>query len=149
MIGNITKDGSARGKALTLFLLPLFLLACEAVNDDEEPTGPFILSDCKGHPGEAKMAASSDSTGLRVLFISSDSLHFVVPMVLNCGLKYTFTAALPSQDTLAIASHEAGGAAAKCVCIKDLTVSLKAEPGQVFDHIKVVKADSTVFSDFH
>lgn len=152
MIGRIAIGRRGRGWLLSLGLLPLFLAACEAVNDGgEEPqTGPFILSGCKGPPGSAKPAASaSDSTGLRVLYISADSLHFIVPMVLNCGLRYTFTSASPSPDTLAIASHEAGGSAAKCVCTKELTVSLKARPGQALDLIKVVKADSTIFSDFH
>lgn len=129
-----------------LALSLLTLLGCEAVNDGD-PDGPdFTLASSCLPPAKA---AASDTAKLRVLFVSADSLHFIVPVQLNCGMKYAFSSSLPSPDTLAIAQREAGGTRAKCTCTKELTVSLKAEAGQSLDKVKVVKTPSGIFPDFH
>lgn len=150
-------------KAWPLLAPPLLVLlalaGCEAVNDGD-PDGPdFTLGSSCLPPGPgpvkvdsagtAKIAALSDTTGLQVLFVSADSLHFIVPVQLNCGLKYAFSASLPAPDTLAIAQRETGGTRAKCTCRKELTVSLKAETGQSLDKVRVVRTGSGTFANFH
>lgn len=137
----------------------LFLVGCEAVNQGDADGPEFTLgSSClppdpepsRRHPeGSAKRSAPADTSGPRVLFVSADSLNFTVPMLLNCGLEYAFTASLPAPDTLVIAERAIGGTTAKCMCRKELTVAMRAEPGQSLDRVKVLKTPSGVFADFH
>lgn len=124
----------------------LALAGCEAVNEGG-PDGPVFTLGTSCLP-PAKFGAM-DSTGLRVLYVSQDSLHFIVPVQLNCGIKYAFSASLPAPDTLNITAREVGGTTAKCTCTRELTVSLKAEAGQSLDKVKVLKTPSGIFPDFH
>lgn len=124
-----------------LAALLLALPGCEAVNETGPDGQDFTLGiACLPDPVpspeasavSAKRAAPPDSSGLRVLF---------VPVTLNCGLKYAFSASLPAP--------EIGGTTAKCMCRKELTVSMRAESGQSLDQVKVLKTSSGVFADFH
>jgi hypothetical protein len=139
--------GWALGLALAV------LAGCDPVDEDvpQPQSETFRLSGCLGSPGAKTTAiASSDSgVGLRVLYLSADSLRFIVPFDLNCGLRYGFDHALPAPDTLTVTHRVIGGTTAKCECRKDLTVSLKAAPGQAFDKVKALKADGAVYLDFH
>lgn len=136
----------------------LAFAGCEAVNQGDADGPDFTLGEACLPPdsqpaswdpaGSAKTSALEDTSGLKVLFVSADSLHFIVPVTLNCGLKYAFTANLPDPDTLVIAERVIGGTTAKCVCGKELTVRLKAQAGQSLDKVKVVKTPSGIFPDF-
>lgn len=129
--------------------LALFLFSCQSVNSPASaPEDPaFRLSACLG--AALPMSATDSGVGLRVLYVSVDSVRFIVPFNLNCGFHYVFTASLPVPDTLAVDQRVVGGDLAKCNCRKDLTVSLKAAPGQAFDKVKALKADGLIYYDFH
>jgi len=136
--------------------LLLALAGCEAVNEGDPGAPEFTLaSSCLvpvPEPVQADPAGRADladAPGLRVLLVSAERLHFIVPVDLNCGLEYAFSASLPSPDTLVIEQRETGGAVARCMCKKELTVSLRAEPGQRLDGVKVLKTPSGTFADFH
>lgn len=131
------QDGDAGGTGAPVFSLGSSCLPPEPLSYRDYPTDP------------AAGGSLRDTSGLEVLFVSADSLHFTVPVHLNCGLEYAFSASLPAPDTLVISERVIGGATAKCMCRKELTVSLRAEPGQSLDKVKVLKAPGGVFADFH